>query len=187
MRDPQKAQYLKGKNLTSSRNVIARSRLAMWTAAFVSAAWAIAAPLAEAQEKKTQVPEQTPAQVKHSPVDVNSADVKTLEALPGIGPATAQRIIEGRPYKTLTDLEKVKGLSKAKLDAIKDDLVFGSAATPATGAAKKEKGARPTTAPESRAGQQTTPAPPPPAERTEKGPRGALDFERTNLRQPHTG
>src|SRR5579859_2829641 len=107
-----------------SRNVVARSCWAIWAAALLSAAWAIAAPLAEAQEKKTQVQEQTPAQGKHSRVDVNSADVKTLETLPGIGPATAQRIIEGRPYNTLTDLGKVKGLSKAKLDAIKDKLVF---------------------------------------------------------------
>jgi len=145
--------------MTPPRNVIAPSGLAMWTAALLSAAWVIAAPLAEAQEKKTQIQEQPPAQGKPSRVDVNSADVKTLETLPGIGPATAQRIVEGRPYKTLTDLGKVKGLSKAKLDVIKDDLVFGSAPTPATGTAKQEKAARSTTAPESKAGQQTTTAP----------------------------
>lgn len=144
--------------MTPSRNIVARSRWAMWTAAFLSAAWAIAAPLAEAQEKRTQVQEQTPAQGKHSRVNVNSVDVKTLETLPGIGPATAQRIIDGRPYKTLTDLGKVKGLSKAKLDAIKDDLVFGSAAAPANGTATKEKAAKPTAASESKAVQQTTPA-----------------------------
>lgn len=145
--------------MSAFRNAIARSSLAMWTAALLSAAWAIAAPLAEAQEKKTQVQEQTPAQGKHSRVDVNSADVKTLETLPGIGPATAQRIIEGRPYKTLADLGKVKGLSKAKLDVIKDDVVFGSATTPTTGTPKKEKPARSTTASESKAGQQTIAAP----------------------------
>ena len=98
----------------TSRNVVARSRLALLTAAFLSAAWTIAAPLAEAQEKKTQVQEQTPAQEKHSRVDINSADVKTLETLPGIGPATAQRIIDGRPYKTLTDLGKVKGVEQGE-------------------------------------------------------------------------
>jgi len=131
----------------------------MCTAAFLSAAWAFAAPLTEAQEKKPQVQEGAPAQGKHSRVDVNSADVKTLETLPGIGPATAQRIIEGRPYKTLTDLGKVKGLSKAKLDAIKDELVFGPATTPVNTTAKKEKAAKPATTSESRAGQQTAAAP----------------------------
>ena len=136
--------------MTRSRNAIARLSLAMLTAAFL---WAVTAPLAQAQEKKT------PAQGKKSLVDVNSADVKTIETLPGIGPVLAQRIIEGRPYKTLADLEKVKGLSKAKLDAIKDDVTFGSAPTAAKETAKKAKAPKPTTTTvDSKAPQQTTPA-----------------------------
>ena len=122
--------------MTPARNVIARSSLAMLTAAFLITAWGIEAAAAPAQGKTT------PAQGKKSQVDVNSADVKALETLPGIGPVLAQRIIEGRPYKTLADLGKVKGLSKAKLDAIKDDLTFGSAPTPAKGTAKKAKAAK---------------------------------------------
>jgi competence protein ComEA len=59
-------------------------------------------------------------------VDVNSADVKTLETLPGIGSTLANRIVEGRPYKNLDDLGKVKGLSKSKLDSIQDKITFGS-------------------------------------------------------------
>lgn len=145
--------------MTPSRNAIARSSLAMLTAAFLITAWAVAAPLAQAQEKKTPAQAQTPSQGKKSPVDVNSADVKTLETLPGIGPVLAQRIIEGRPYKTLADLGKVKGLSKAKLDAIKDDLTFGSVPTPAKETAKKEKAVKSTTTAESKARQQTTSAP----------------------------
>src|SRR5262245_7518246 len=65
------------------------------------------------------------AQTKTSPVNVNTADLATLETLPGIGPATAQKIIDGRPYKSVTDLEKVPGLSKAKVDAFKDQITFG--------------------------------------------------------------
>ena len=64
----------------------------------------------------------TPAKL----VDVNSADVKTLETLPGIGSTLANRIVEDRPYKSLDDLGKVKGLSKSKLDAIQDKITFGS-------------------------------------------------------------
>jgi comEA protein len=59
-------------------------------------------------------------------VDVNSADVKTLETLPGIGSTLANRIVENRPYKNLEDLGKVKGLNKSKLDAIQDKITFGS-------------------------------------------------------------
>jgi len=132
---------VKGKIMTPSRNAIARLSWAMLTAAFLIAAGAINAPLAQAQGKK-------------SPVDVNSADVKTLETLPGIGPVLAQRIIEGRPYKTLADLGKTKGISQAKLDAIKDDVTFGSATTLAKETAAKST----TTAAESKARQQTTPA-----------------------------
>jgi competence protein ComEA len=126
----------------------------MLTAAFLITAWAVTAPLAQAQDNKT------PAQGKKSLVDVNSADLKTLETLPGIGPVLAQRIVDGRPYKTPADLGKVKGLSKTKLDAIKDNLTFGSAPTLATETAKKAKAARSTPAPtaESKSPPQTTPA-----------------------------
>ena len=70
---------------------------------------------------------------KAAKVDVNNADAKTLEELPGIGPALAQRIIENRPYKKLADLEKVPGLSKAKADALKGQITFGKTAATTTG------------------------------------------------------
>jgi competence protein ComEA len=147
-------------NMTSSRNALARLSLAMLTAAFLIAAWAINAPSAKAQEKKTPAQAQTPAPGKQNLVDVNSADMKTLETLPGIGPVLAQRIIEGRPYKTLADLGKAKGMSQARLDAIKDNVTIGSAPTLATETAKKAKTAKSATTPaaESKLPQQTTPA-----------------------------
>jgi competence protein ComEA len=146
----------KGNNVTSSGNAIARLSLAILTAAFLITTWAVTGPLAQAQEKKP------PAQGKKSQVDINSADAKALETLPGIGPTLAQRIIEGRPYKTLVDLEKVKGLSKAKLDAIKDTVTFGPATTLAKETAKKVPPAKPATTAESKAPQPTTSAIPQP-------------------------
>jgi competence protein ComEA len=80
-------------------------------------------------------------------IDVNSADAATLETLPGIGPALANRIIAGRPYKNQADLGKVKGLSQSRLDTLKDQVTFGpaSAATKSTrakeSAAKQRSGA----------------------------------------------
>ncbi len=123
-----------------------RSVLAVLVTAFFIGACAVDALMAAATNKP-------PAATLQPPVDVNSADLKTLETLPGVGPTLAQRIIAGRPYKDLADLGKVKGLSKSKLDAIKGDVTFGPAAT------AQEK-TTPSTAGKSAATTtQTTPAP----------------------------
>jgi DNA uptake protein ComE-like DNA-binding protein len=44
------------------------------------------------------------------PVDVNVASLVELQTLPGIGPALSQRIVDGRPYATTTELLRVKGI-----------------------------------------------------------------------------
>jgi competence protein ComEA len=43
-------------------------------------------------------------------VNLNTADAATLEALPGIGAATAKAIIAARPIKSIDELEKIRGL-----------------------------------------------------------------------------
>ncbi|MEI6688252.1 MAG: ComEA family DNA-binding protein [Thermoleophilia bacterium] len=57
-------------------------------------------------------------------VHLNSADVSALDELPGVGPATAQRIIDWREqnggFRTVDDLEQVPGIGPAKLDALRD-------------------------------------------------------------------
>ncbi|HTF99390.1 MAG TPA: helix-hairpin-helix domain-containing protein [Nitrospirota bacterium] len=66
-----------------------------------------------------------------APVDINSADEKAIEALPGIGKKIAKAIIAGRPYKSADDLKKVKGMSDKKIKAISDKITFGAASAPA--------------------------------------------------------
>ncbi len=68
----------------------------------------------------------TPAPAPAAMVDLNTADQKTLEALPGIGPALAKKIIDGRPYQSVDELSRVKGLSKSKLAALKDKVMVGA-------------------------------------------------------------
>jgi competence protein ComEA len=60
-------------------------------------------------------------------IDLNSADQKALESLPGIGKSTAKAIIEGRPYKSIDDLKRVKGMSDKKINGIKDMVTVGAA------------------------------------------------------------
>jgi competence protein ComEA len=59
-------------------------------------------------------------------VDVNHAPADSLAAhLPGVGPAIAQRIVEGRPYKTCQDLSStVSGIGTKKLGKICPLLTF---------------------------------------------------------------
>ena len=69
------------------------------------------------------------------PVDVNSADAKTLaRELQGVGMAKAEAIVSYRekngPFKTADDLAKVKGLGKKLIDQNKANLKFEGAKSP---------------------------------------------------------
>ena len=93
-------------------------------------------------------------------VDINTADQKTLESLPGVGPATAKEIVKGRPYKSVDDLANVKGIGKSKLEKIKPLVSVGgppAAQVPAAAGAAAGAAA-------SKAATTTQPAPKAPAE-----------------------
>jgi competence ComEA-like helix-hairpin-helix protein len=68
-------------------------------------------------------PPPTPA-----PVDLNRASAKELEALPGVGPALAARILSARQermFLSIEDLERVPGIGPATLQRLRPHVRVG--------------------------------------------------------------
>lgn len=59
-----------------------------------------------------------------SSVSINAASQSDLEALTGIGPATAKKIISGRPYTSLEELVAKKAMGQALFDKLKSQLTL---------------------------------------------------------------
>ena len=61
-------------------------------------------------------------------VNINTADEKELDKLPGIGPAMAKRIIEYRTengaFQSPEEIKRVKGIGDAKYEKMKDKIVL---------------------------------------------------------------
>ena len=93
-------------------------------------------------------------------VNLNTADAAALEALPGIGAATAKAIIAARPIKSFDELDKIRGLGKNRIDALRDLVTTGDEPAPAAAktAATKTAAAKSTVAtkamPKTAAGQK---------------------------------
>lgn len=58
-------------------------------------------------------------------IDLNRATKDQLEALPEIGPVKAQAIIDARPFSSVEDVMRVKGIKEGTYEAIKDKIVVG--------------------------------------------------------------
>ena len=76
-----------------------------------------ATPKAKMVEPKAKT--KTAAEPVTKLVDLNTADAETLQTLPGIGPVIASEIIAARPFKSVDELSKIKGLGEAKIAELK--------------------------------------------------------------------
>jgi competence ComEA-like helix-hairpin-helix protein len=66
------------------------------------------------------------------PIDINSASSAQLQEVPGIGPATADKILQMRKsygaFKSVDDLLSVRGIGPKRLEKMRKYLVAGHAA-----------------------------------------------------------
>lgn len=73
--------------------------------------------------KKTTEKVAATAKKASAPLDINSATVAQLKALPGIGDAYSQKIVDGRPYGGKDDLVNKNIIPQATYDKIKDVII----------------------------------------------------------------
>jgi competence ComEA-like helix-hairpin-helix protein len=89
-----------------------------------------------AQDKSKKLPPPS------KPFDINTGTFDQFHSLPGVGPVTAQRILDYRkksgPFTRVEDLLAVRGISQARLDKIKQYVMVK---TPAPAAAAPAKSA----------------------------------------------
>ena len=77
-----------------------------------------------AQTGKTDTTATSPSKTPDSQkIDINSATKAQLDALPGIGAAYSQKIIDGRPYNSKRDLLTRKIVPQSTYDGIQDKII----------------------------------------------------------------
>ena len=90
----------------------------------------VALALGAASIQAQEVAAKAPAVSSGAAVNLNSASVAQLESLPGIGKATAERIVEYRQknggFKKAEDLMNVRGIGEKSFLKLKPQITVGT-------------------------------------------------------------
>jgi competence protein ComEA len=141
-----------------------------------------AAPAKSTASKSAAAAKPAASSAPAGPVDLNTASEKDLEDLPGVGPATAKKIVSGRPYSSASDLSKA-GVSAATIKKITSLVTVGNAPAvaaspqPTSSASKSRSSSSGAAAPPPQsnppASSSPAPAPAPPASAPPAAPAAA--------------
>jgi len=97
------------------------------------------------------------------PVNLNTANSEQLQLVPGIGPATAEKILQMRksygPFKSVDDLRAVRGIGPKRIEKMRKYLTVGKAAAPKPASVAGSNGTKPKPPPAKASDSKTATAP----------------------------
>ena len=97
----------------------------LWLAFFL-----IVSGFGDEQRQKDASRAAKPGAGTQAKVDLNTADVKALAAIPVIGAEAAQAIVAARPFTTIDELDRVKGLTAEQLEQIRGVVTVATVQVP---------------------------------------------------------